>query len=91
MYDRQKADVILDVPNSAAALAVATQAKAKKKLYINIGAGTTALTGKSCNKYAFPTGPTTPLSSRVAPPAPSRRPVGRAGTSSTPTTPSART
>ena len=30
MYDRQNADLILDVPNSAAALAVATQAKAKK-------------------------------------------------------------
>ena len=53
MYDRQKADIILDVPNSAAALAVATQAKDKKKLYINIGAGTTALTGASCNKYTF--------------------------------------
>ena len=53
MYDRQKADVILDVPNSAAALAVATQAKNKKKLYINIGAGTTKLTGESCNKYTF--------------------------------------
>ncbi|HET9632863.1 MAG TPA: ABC transporter substrate-binding protein [Terrabacter sp.] len=53
MYDRQKADVILDVPNSAAALAVATQAKNKKKLYINIGAGTTALTGAKCNKYTF--------------------------------------
>ncbi|GAA2488692.1 ABC transporter substrate-binding protein [Terrabacter carboxydivorans] len=53
MYDRQKADVILDVPNSAAALAVATQAKNHKKLYINIGAGSTALTGASCNKYTF--------------------------------------
>jgi branched-chain amino acid transport system substrate-binding protein len=53
MYDRQNADVILDVPNSAAGLAVATQAKAKKKLYINIGAGTTALTGAQCNKYTF--------------------------------------
>lgn len=53
MYDRQKADIILDVPNSAAALAVATQAKAKKKVYINIGAGTTALTGEQCNKYTF--------------------------------------
>ena len=52
MYDRQNADLILDVPNSAAALAVATQAKAKK-LYINIGAGTTALTGAQCNKYTF--------------------------------------
>ena len=53
MYDRQKADVILDVPNSAAALAVATQAAQKKKVYINIGAGTTALTGDQCNKYTF--------------------------------------
>ena len=53
MYDRQKADIILDVPTSSAALAVATQAKTKKKLYINIGAGTTALTGEQCNKYTF--------------------------------------
>ena len=53
MYDRGKADIILDVPTSSAALAVATQAKNKKKLYINIGAGTTALTGKDCNKYTF--------------------------------------
>ena len=53
MYDRQKADIILDVPTSSAALAVATQAKAKKKLHINISAGTTALTGESCNKYTF--------------------------------------
>jgi len=53
MYDRQNVDVILDVPNSAAGLAVATQAKAKKKLYINTGAGTTALTGAQCNKYTF--------------------------------------
>ncbi|HEU4330116.1 MAG TPA: ABC transporter substrate-binding protein [Lapillicoccus sp.] len=53
MYDRQNADLILDVPNSAAALAVANQAKAKKKLYINIGAGSTALTGAQCNKYTF--------------------------------------
>jgi branched-chain amino acid transport system substrate-binding protein len=53
MYDRQKADVIMDVPNSAAALAVATQAQAKKKLYINISGGTTQLTGEKCNKYTF--------------------------------------
>ncbi|MFC7492165.1 MULTISPECIES: ABC transporter substrate-binding protein [unclassified Knoellia] len=53
LYDRQKADIILDVPTSSAALAVATQAKAKKKVYINIGAGTTALTGAQCNKYTF--------------------------------------
>ncbi len=53
MYDRQNADIILDVPNSAAGLAVANQAKTKKKLYINIGAGTTALTAAQCNKYTF--------------------------------------
>jgi len=53
MYDRQKADVILDVPTSSAALAVANQAEAKKKLHINISAGTTALTGAECNKYTF--------------------------------------
>ena len=53
MYDRQKADIILDVPTSSAALAVAGVAKAKKKLYINIGAGSTALTGAQCNKYTF--------------------------------------
>jgi branched-chain amino acid transport system substrate-binding protein len=53
MYDRQKADIILDVPTSSAALAVATQAKAKKKLFIDVGAATTALTGASCNKYTF--------------------------------------
>jgi branched-chain amino acid transport system substrate-binding protein len=53
LYDRQDADIILDVPTSSAALAVAAQAKAKKKLYFNIGAATTELTGKQCNKYTF--------------------------------------
>lgn len=53
LYDREGADVILDVPTSSAALAVANQALAKKKLYINIGAGTQELTGAQCNKYTF--------------------------------------
>jgi branched-chain amino acid transport system substrate-binding protein len=53
LYDRQGADVILDVPTSSAALAVAGQAKAKKKLYLNVTAATTELTGKQCNKYTF--------------------------------------
>ena len=53
LYDRQEADTILDVPTSSAALAVATVANQKKKLYLNVGAATTELTGKSCNKYTF--------------------------------------
>jgi branched-chain amino acid transport system substrate-binding protein len=53
LYDREGADIILDVPTSSAALAVANQAKAKKKLYINVGAGTQELSGGSCNKYTF--------------------------------------
>jgi branched-chain amino acid transport system substrate-binding protein len=53
MYDRQEADTILDVPTSSAALAVATVANQKKKLYLNVGAATSELTGKSCNKYTF--------------------------------------
>lgn len=53
LFDRQEADAILDVPTSSAALAVATVAAQKKKLYLNIGAATTDLTGKACNKYTF--------------------------------------
>ena len=53
LYDRQEADAILDVPTSSAALAVATVANQKKKLYLNVTAATTDLTGKSCNRYAF--------------------------------------
>ncbi|TWJ22625.1 ABC transporter substrate-binding protein [Micromonospora endolithica] len=53
MYDRKSVDIILDVPTSSAALKVADVAKEKKKLYFNIGAATTDLTGKSCNKYTF--------------------------------------
>ncbi|HEU5025821.1 MAG TPA: ABC transporter substrate-binding protein [Spirillospora sp.] len=53
LYDRQKADLIVDVPTSSAALAVATVAKNKKKLFIDVGAASTALEGKQCNKYTF--------------------------------------
>jgi branched-chain amino acid transport system substrate-binding protein len=53
MYDRQQADIILDVPTSSAALAVAGVAKAKKKLFIDIGAGSTALTNDECNRYTY--------------------------------------
>src|SRR5699024_10578384 len=53
MYDRDGADIILDVPTSSAALAVAGQAADNQKLYMNIGAATTELTGDQCNKYTF--------------------------------------
>ncbi|MFI0350560.1 ABC transporter substrate-binding protein [Actinomadura sp. 9N407] len=53
LYDRQLADVILDVPTSSAALAVAGVAKTKKKIFIDVGAATTELEGKQCNKYTF--------------------------------------
>jgi branched-chain amino acid transport system substrate-binding protein len=53
MYDRQGADIILDVPTSSAALAVATVAGQKKKLYVNISGATSELTGKSCNRYTY--------------------------------------
>jgi branched-chain amino acid transport system substrate-binding protein len=53
LYDRQQADVILDVPTSSAALAVANVAKSKQKLFIDVTAATTELTGKQCNKYTF--------------------------------------
>ncbi|XRQ09057.1 ABC transporter substrate-binding protein [Actinomadura welshii] len=53
LYDRQQADVILDVPTSSAAFAVANIAKNKKKVFIDVGAASTELTGKQCNKYTF--------------------------------------
>ncbi|MFI5952161.1 ABC transporter substrate-binding protein [Cryptosporangium sp. NPDC051539] len=53
LYERGGADVILDVPTSSAALAVATQAKNHKKLFLDVSAATTALTGVQCNKYTF--------------------------------------
>jgi branched-chain amino acid transport system substrate-binding protein len=53
LYDRQHADVILDVPTSSAALAVAGVAKSRKKIFMDVGAGTTVLEGAQCNKYTF--------------------------------------
>jgi branched-chain amino acid transport system substrate-binding protein len=53
LYDRQGADAIFDVPTSSAALAVAGVAKSKKKIFMDVGAGTTVLEGAQCNKYTF--------------------------------------
>ena len=52
-YDRNQADIILDVPTSSCGLAVAAVSKAKKKMYINVGSATTDLNGAQCNKYTF--------------------------------------
>jgi branched-chain amino acid transport system substrate-binding protein len=52
-YESNKVDIILDVPTSNGALAIAEVAAAQKKLYINITAATTELTGSKCNKYTF--------------------------------------
>jgi len=53
LYEKEKVDVIIACPNSAAALAVAHQALLHKKIFISTSAGTTALIGKQCNKYVF--------------------------------------
>lgn len=53
MYDRRDADIILDVPTSSAALAVAEVAAAKHRLFIDVTAATMELTGASCNPYTF--------------------------------------
>jgi branched-chain amino acid transport system substrate-binding protein len=52
-YERNSVDIILDVPTSSGALAIAKVADAQKKLYINITAASTDLTGPQCNKYTF--------------------------------------
>ncbi len=52
-YDRDGVNAIFDVPTSSVALAVAQVAADRKKLYFNIGAATTDLTGASCNRYTF--------------------------------------
>ena len=53
MYDRKAVDAIFDVPTSSAAEKVADVAKEKKRLYFNVSAATTTLTGTKCNKYTF--------------------------------------
>ena len=47
--DRDGVDVVADVPNSAAALAVNTLVREKNKIFLNSGAGTADLTGAQCS------------------------------------------
>ncbi len=48
-FDVDKVDVVVDVPNSAVALAVNTITKEKNKVFIVSGAATSDLTGKACS------------------------------------------
>ena len=48
-YDQDGVDIIVDVPTSSAALAVSEVTREKDKVFINSGAGSTALTGDQCS------------------------------------------
>ena len=48
-YDNDGVDMVIDVPNSAVALAVADLARQKNKVFIGSGAGTALLTGEKCS------------------------------------------
>ena len=48
-FDQDGVDMIVDVPNSSVALAVATVARNKDKVYLNSGAGVASLTGAQCS------------------------------------------
>ncbi len=58
-FDRGGVDMVIDVPTSSVALAVAAVAAEKNKVYVNSGAGTPDLTGSACNantvKWTFDT------------------------------------
>ncbi|MBI0444784.1 ABC transporter substrate-binding protein [Deinococcus sp. DB0503] len=53
MIDRQKVDVLMDLPTSSAALAASEVARQKKVPVMVVTGGTTALTNEKCNKYTF--------------------------------------
>jgi branched-chain amino acid transport system substrate-binding protein len=51
--DVDKVDALVDIPNSAVALAVQSLAREKKRIVMYSGAGTTALTNEQCSPYGF--------------------------------------
>ncbi|MEP9377805.1 ABC transporter substrate-binding protein [Aquabacter sp. CN5-332] len=51
--DTEQVDVIADVPNSAAALAVQDVTKDRKRIFLMSGPGSVDLTGKACSPYGF--------------------------------------
>ena len=48
-FDQDGVDLIVDVPNSGVALAVSKVTREKNKIFMNSGAGTSALTGEQCS------------------------------------------
>src|SRR6516162_3545630 len=52
-FDTQQVDMIVDVPNSAVALAVSKVANEKHRLFIVDNAGSTRLTNEDCNPYTI--------------------------------------
>ena len=52
-FDIDKVDAVVDVPNSAVALALQSLAREKKRIVMYSGAGTTALTNEQCSPYGF--------------------------------------
>ncbi|MDI4655431.1 ABC transporter substrate-binding protein [Xanthobacter autotrophicus] len=51
--DEENVDVIVDVPNTAIALAVQEITRAKNKVLLNTGAGSTVFTNKACSPTSF--------------------------------------
>ncbi|MGQ9370078.1 ABC transporter substrate-binding protein [Azospirillum sp. ST 5-10] len=51
--DTEKVDVVADVPNSAAALAVQEITRDKKRIFLMSGPGSPDLTGSTCSPYGF--------------------------------------
>jgi branched-chain amino acid transport system substrate-binding protein len=51
--DTDKVDVVADVPNAAAALAVQGITRDNKRIFLMSGPGSTELTGKQCSPYGF--------------------------------------
>ena len=51
--DTEQVDVIADVPNSAAALAVQDITRERKRIFLMSGPGSVDLTGKACSPYGF--------------------------------------
>ena len=47
-FDRDGIDMVLDVPTSSVALAIAAVAREKNKVFVNSGGGTADLTGVQC-------------------------------------------